>query len=231
MDRVEYWLWRIGLAVVAIVVVFIYFELKKQRIEELRVEQHKRKVHFNLETQPIVLYLRSFIKDGIKEIQVQLPWGFSATSPIDSYEMKLDKKIKSIGQFYAINNPEKIESEIGAIRTNFQVSEWQKGVLNLMQIAKLIIYRPNTTPGTLWEFDQIINNGYLNKTIIAVYKDDLLDYINFRQKIQHRFTDSLPYEDAELYIHINEKMEIFYSNDLEYLTVFKKFISREKQNG
>lgn len=229
MDNVEYRLWMIGGSILSIIVGFSVSAFRKQRIIKLKNEQHKKNIQFNIDKQPIVLYLRAFDKDGIKETQVPLRWGFNVTSPIDSFEMKLDGKIQSIGQFYAVNDPGKAESEIGAIRERFQEPEWQEGVLKLMNKARLIIYRPATSRGTLWEFDQIVNYGYLHKTIIAVSKDDLLDYKNFCRKIQPGFSDLFPFEDDELYIHIDENKEIYYSNKMQYLTVYKEFIAKYKQ--
>jgi len=231
MDNIEYRLWMIGGSILSIIVGFSASALRKQRIRKLKKEQHKKNIQFNIDKQPIVLYLRAFDKDGIKETQVPLRWGFKVTSPLDSFEMKLDRKIQSIGQFYAVNVPGKTESEIGAVRESFQDSEWREGVLKLMNMARLIIYRPAKSDGILWEFDRIVNYGYLHKTIIAVSKDDLWDYKDFCRKIQPGFSDVFPFEDGELYIHIDENKEIYYSDKMQYLTVYKELIAKYKQIG
>lgn len=148
MDSLTHTLVRFILVpIITLIMVFILNE----RIRTKKREQHKKKLQFFNDTRPLVLYLRSFNVDGLKEMKMDLPFGFTSQPvPINSFEMKLDRQINSIGKFYAIANPEKNDTELGAVRETLLNDEWKAAVLDKMKDAIIIIFRPSLSKGTLW---------------------------------------------------------------------------------
>lgn len=220
MDSLTHFLVRFLLVpIITLIVVFILNE----RIKTKKIGQHKKKLQFLNDNRPLVLYLRSFYVDGLKEMKMDLPFGFTSPPfPINSFEMKLDRHINSFGKFYAIANPEKKETELGAIRETFLNDEWKAAVLNKMKDAIIIIFRPSLSNGTLWEFVQLIKNGYLTKTIITI-KDDYREYIEF-VKVVEPILPNLPLEIYdETFICIDNQSNVSIYDDIRETPIFMRF--------
>jgi hypothetical protein len=181
MDSIYLRLFR--LVIIPILTLVIAY-LINENFKEKKRKQHNKRVNFNSDIRPIILYLRAFSKDGLKTMNIPLPFGYSSQQfPIKSFEMKLDKQIQKIGKFYAIGHPLKNDTDIGAVRESFTNEEWKNAVLQKMKEAIIIIFRPSISEGTIWEFEQIIKYDYLKKTIIAISEDNI-EYDHFKEFIK-----------------------------------------------
>jgi hypothetical protein len=222
MNLLEYRLVIILATALGIGLGYAIVAYRKERIRVKMFEQHNKRTDYAKDKRPPVLYLRPFSADGIKETRISFRWGFTATTPIDSVEMKLDKHLKEIGPFYAIGNPDNPGTEIGAVRENFTNKEWQAAVLERMKEASMIIFRPSSSPGILWEFDQLLQNNYLLKTIIAVRKEEESEYAQFRKKVKSSLPNLPGMRNKEMYVGFNDEWTALYAFDIRDTSLYIK---------
>lgn len=171
MEIWKNYLYRIITIGFCIIFPIIYAYYRKERILALRREAHRNLQKIKAGTLPIVLYLRDFDADQRLElIKFSLRYGITVEMPIDTYELRLMAKLRSIGGLYAIRNNIIGDSMVGPSTESFDDENWQAAVLDAMEKARLILYRPSGSKGTFWEFTQIVERGYLAKTLLIIKK-------------------------------------------------------------
>ena len=115
-----------------------------------------------------ILFLRSF-KDDDK-------WAKS--------EEKLMRSLKKLFNPYAIGRPNELIPPRGAKRI-YVGDGWKGVVISLQRRAPVILQRINMTDNFLWEFDQCVQHGYLDKVIFWV--TDFDDYDEFQEMVAKRY--------------------------------------------
>ena len=115
-----------------------------------------------------ILFLRSF-KDDDK-------WAKS--------EKKLMGALKKLFHPYAIGRPNELIPPHGAKRI-YVGDGWKGVVISLQRRAPVILQRINMTENFLWEFDQCVQHGYLDKVIFWV--TDFNDYDEFQEMVAKRY--------------------------------------------
>jgi len=86
----------------------------------------------------------------------------------------------------------------------FKDDEWQDKVTQLMNESAMIIYRPDSSDGVMFEFEKILADKHKNKLIIWTQMGDIeyyplqkARYNTFRRKVYEKFKEKLP----ELKLH------------------------------
>ena len=125
-------------------------------------EDHERYLKY------FILFLRSF-KDDDK-------WERS--------EKKLMKALKILFHPYAIGRPNELIPPHGAKRI-YVGNAWRGLVISLQRRAPVILQRINMTDNFLWEFDQCVQHGYLDKVIFWV--TDFDEYDEFQAMVAERY--------------------------------------------
>jgi len=127
--------------------------------------------------QYFILYLRSF-KDDNKHARS---------------ERRLMRMLGGIFPPYAIGQPDEFMPPRGAKRI-YVGDNWKEVVLELQQKAPLILQRINLSENYLWEFEQCVEHGHLQKVIfwVANYKE----YNGFREYVKGEYELDLPELEA-----------------------------------
>ena len=120
-----------------------------------------------------ILYLRSF-KDDKRH---------------DPSEKRMMRVLKKIYTPYAIGQPDEFMPPGGAKRI-YAGNEWQEVVMKLQHDAPVILQRINISEGYLWEFEQCVEHGYLDKVIFWV--TDFKQYDAFRKLALEDFQIEFP---------------------------------------
>ena len=147
---------------VLLVVPAYYCALKGLRQTPFYGEEHVPYLRY------FILFLRSF-KDDEK---------------YEKSEEKLMQALSKLFHPYAIGKPDVLLPPQGAKR--IYVGEgWKELVIGLQEKAPVILQRINMTDNFLWEFDQCVQNDYLNKVIFWV--TDYFDYDAFQQMVMEKY--------------------------------------------
>lgn len=125
-------------------------------------EDHERYLKY------FILFLRSF-KDDDK-------W--------EKSEEKLMKGLKKLFHPYAIGRPNELIPPHGAKRI-YVGDGWKGLVISLQRRAPVILQRINMTDNFLWEFDQCVQHGYMDKVIFWV--TDFDEYDEFQTMVAKRY--------------------------------------------
>jgi len=138
-----------------------------------------------------ILFLRSFKNDEI---------GSKA-------EKRLMESLSKLFHPYAIGRPNDIMPPQGARRI-YVGEEWRDLVKELQAKAPIILQRINISDNFLWEFDQCVQHGYLNKVIFWVV--DYKEYEEFKALVRERYHLHFP----NLF-HADDKLEMlfYYKSD------------------
>jgi len=115
-----------------------------------------------------ILFLRSFKDD-------------------EKYEKNEEKLMKSLSKLfhpYAIGKPDVLLPPQGAKRI-YVGESWKEVVTDLQEKSPVILQRINMTDNFLWEFDQCVQHGYLNKVIYWVV--DINDYDDFQAMLAEKY--------------------------------------------
>lgn len=108
---------------------------------------------------PFVLYLRAFLVTN--RMRTSRMMDFSPADHPDAEEA-LANMCAGRAELVALGQP---EEAFGAGRVAVEEAEWKEVVVGLMDAATLILLVPSDRPGTMWEFEQILNRGHLSKTL------------------------------------------------------------------
>ncbi len=94
-----------------------------------------------------------------------LDWSLTAADadPGDLFDVMQE----TIGLFSICVGEKKVRDQrfVGSIRTTDE--DWREDVSHLLNSAEVVVCLPSTTPGVLWEFEQI-QRSYLGKTLFVV---------------------------------------------------------------
>ncbi|NEX11244.1 MAG: hypothetical protein C1942_00845 [Prosthecochloris sp.] len=119
---------------------------------------------------PIVL-LRSFTDDNAR----LKPKGMLAQ--MQRRKLRLEELIAAVlsplGSLVAIGAPGELLPKLGASRAYFADEEWKPAVLDWISRSKAIVMVAGRTPSVLWEMQQIIATGALDKLIILFPPGDI----------------------------------------------------------
>jgi hypothetical protein len=180
---------------------------------------------------PPVLYLRPFdIDNDAIEFAVQ--------------QINLGKKLfgvanhiigmaRSLGPVIAIADPRQDENnELGIASEKF--FEWQRAVATFMDDASLIIFRPYSTAGVIWEFELLVSRGHLGKTIVAtmasekIAKEYYEKYEVFKNVIIERLGINIgePNPKAK-YVYFDDNNDAWETNDYFDIPIFRKVFFRQ----
>lgn len=216
-------LYRALLRYVALPIIIVIIAIIIQGLFQSKKEkQRQKKIDFQDDMRPLILYLRSFMKDGLSTTHSRIFFNINSPEyPITSFEMKLDKEVNRLGKFYAIANPNSTETEIGAVRDTFTNEEWEKQVLKKMDEAIMIVYRPAETEGTLWEFDQILEHKHLTKTVIAVLKNEWNEYAAFERRFKSKLPKLPVLNTKVMFICFDTANNVYVNSDLSETVLFR----------
>jgi hypothetical protein len=178
-----------------------------------------------------VLFLRSFEQDEEAPLTI-----FDALSKgskkLISYEELAIGDAKLLGPVIAIASPLVGEKRIfGAAKGH--VEDWQKDVSQFMLEASLVIMRPFGTEGLLWEFEQLITLGHLQKTVLyvnfggrekrRVFKLNKTAYDYFRQEVLNRFRiDVGDYQPKAPYVFFDSENVAHTTHDYFDIPIFRR---------
>lgn len=99
---------------------------------------------------PPVLYLRSFKADKSARKQV----GTASLVAVLSEEEQLASVLGRLGPFVAIGRPGEKLPQLGAARKYVTDEQWQQTVGELMDRARLVVFRAGDSEGLAWEIEQ-----------------------------------------------------------------------------
>lgn len=99
---------------------------------------------------PPVLYLRSFKADKSARKQV----GFASLVAVLSEEEQLAAVLGRLGPFVAIGRPGEKLPQLGAARKYVTDEQWQQTISELMDRARLVVFRAGDSEGLAWELEQ-----------------------------------------------------------------------------
>jgi hypothetical protein len=193
---------------------FIFFAVLFLALLAIRKEKKKidfEKTHREREkaNAPKFLYLRGFIVDGDDSGN-----GNMSIMKLLPKELDLANKLINLGHhLVAVGKPDEEIPYIGFDRKKFSQETWQQEVLNLIEESSLIIYRPDTSPGVLWEMGKILELNYREKLILWAdmgFGDNVeiqkARYNIFRRKILEQFSEKVPeYERNKSFMVSNKK--------------------------
>jgi hypothetical protein len=118
-----------------------------------------------------LLYLRPFEVDEVILPKPHLPW-LSRFFSMRPFPVRIEEELFDVADGYrpmiAIGKPGTRGAASGGVayRTYLDDSAWQDYVLDKIQRAERIVMVLQTTKGVLWEFDRILDQGALGKTLI-----------------------------------------------------------------
>lgn len=158
-----------------------------------------------------VLYLRSFIDDGVAATVVESnPHDPSLKLPPRLTEEEIiANELMRIGPCVAVGSPRERLPSLGMARRYFDHDDdWQEGVKVLMQKAELVVMRAGrVTPGFRWELETTVQTVSPNKLLIVLPfaitdKHDtnsrqLKAYLEFREAANKILPKDLPIYSVE----------------------------------
>ncbi len=149
-----------------------------------------------LDTQPPILYLRSF-KDDPEAAKTTsggifyLFYGILSYISVATEEEQIAKALKDIGPFIAFGRPGEKLPEIGAVRMYIPNDNWQDRIKSLMSKARLVVLRLGETESLLWEMKEAVHcvNPEQLLFLVSFNKEQ---YEVFHQNLQGYLTCQLP---------------------------------------
>ena len=189
------------------VIIFLVFLAVRKKTKAIEIETiHREREKFNA---PKILYLRAFNVDGDDA-------GNSTIEKMNllSKELNLADSLISLGHYLiAVGKPDEDVPQIGFDRKKFTNDTWQTEVLSLMKESNLIIYRPDTSSGVLWEIEKILELDYRSKLVIwadlgfgDMKEIQKARYNVFRRKIFEQYSEQIPqYDKSKKFMVSNSK--------------------------
>ena len=150
---------------------------------------------------PLVVYLRSFVQDGMrqelrKSDQFLHPVQYRVSQTV---EERLVKHIGTLGPVVAIGRPKERLPLIGAARLYVDDADWQNVVDDLLRRARLVLIQAGESPGLQWELNKAVER--LNPEQLLIFLPSQLSvnkpnrqnaYLRFRGWASHYFPLELP---------------------------------------
>jgi hypothetical protein len=122
------------------------------------------------------LFLRPFYVTGKLHLQVMVPTTVNpanySTQTYTVLDYKLEETIisgfKKLMPIVALGKPGEVQ---GVGRILMSENTWKDAASELLRHSSLILCIPSSHPGTVWELDEIIRNGYLSKAVFLMPSD------------------------------------------------------------
>lgn len=115
-----------------------------------------------------VLFLRPFADDHRAVWRLSPPSVVEAGSVRRTFAEFVCRALGTVGPVIAIAEPGCTRKTIGVAQQSLSDAEWQEKALELMRRAGVIVLLAGQTSGIKWEWDQLVQNGYLEKTIVLM---------------------------------------------------------------
>jgi len=145
-----------------------------------------------------VVYLRSFPHDEVTAKLTGAPLGaYGAIGSAASMflgateEEQLAKVMNEIGPFVAVGRPGERLPQIGAARIYVSDEEWQEVVGDLVDRARLVVFRAGDTEGFWWEVDRC-SRSVAPERLLFLLPLNSGKYQSFRQRIEQYLPTKLP---------------------------------------
>lgn len=139
-----------------------------------------------LDTRPPVLYLRSFSVD-----KLTARTGRRGAAMVRTEEEQLTRAFRGFGPVLAIGQPGEPLPMAGAAKLQVDGTEWQDAVLELIGKAGLVLIGAGTSPGLLWEIDQVVRLIPPERIVIFIpFGKEAYDH--FRARTAAHFGRMLP---------------------------------------
>jgi len=218
LDYSEFnFLWALILLILSIIIGFTLSRIGHKLIIFSKKMMIEKISEFDIE-KDFVLYLRSFNADQLTSRYISFFDAWTVDSDMipgtKTEEEELSNTFKKIGKLIAIDKPNSNEIFLGAGRIPaFEQDTWQKEVLNLMERAKLIVFRLGTTNALKWELQQAFTRIKHEKIVLLIPNNKEEDY-QIRTLLSH-FFDINPSVFKEL-----EEYDIPNTTFLFFLLVF-----------
>lgn len=193
----------------------------KSNFDEIHIEREKSNA-------PKILYLRAFNIDGDDDSN-----GNISILRLLPKEMDLAKIfIKLEYHLVAVGKPDEELPEIGFHRKKFSHAEWQEEVLKLMNESKLIIWRPDSTQGVLWEMGKLLELNFRDKLIVWTemgYENlqnlQEVRYNIFKRKAFEQFSEMFPpYNKFKKFLISDMKDNWISMSFIEQTPVYRKIL-------
>lgn len=126
-------------------------------------------------------------------LRIQLPWRRGGAA--FEFGEILEELTKSFGKVAAIGEPG-APPILGADNVYVSDDNWQQSVLEMAQGAKLVILTTGTTPGVIWEIENMLRIVPPSRLILNIPgmtpARRRKHYLNFRKSQEHLFPRGLP---------------------------------------
>jgi len=175
-----------------------YLHLKGKKL----IIKHKANIFSNVNSNEIVLYLRSF-SDDLVTSKTQTAYQVRG---IDLPQMTTEEEILAeefnrFGKFISAANPNTNIPNPGAIQISFEEKEWRDRIKGLMKTSNFVILRIGEGEHLKWEIDQAI-------TLVEPKK--LLMLIPMNEDAFHEFRERLKLDHALVLPNLD--ISVFYGN-------------------
>jgi hypothetical protein len=144
---------------------------------------------------PPVVYLRRFDIDTLTSLVKEDP-GIPIMVEMHTEEEDLTKCLDLIGPVVEVRRPNEAVPQPGAARMAFGDTEWQAGVLALMQRAALVVIRPDTSRGVEWELETAFQNVEPQRLVLLLPDDEIT-----LSMVRQQLDSILPRAFATLELH------------------------------
>jgi hypothetical protein len=144
-------------------------------------------------------------------------------------ETNLSELVGKAGHFVALGRQSEANI-IGADRFEITDDKWKESIIKLMEETYMIIFRPGTSEGLLWEFNTIVSKNLLHKTIVCMYnvEDGRSEYNNFRNAV--KCIDLPKFSYFSNYVFFDAKNKPHKNSDFEQIPIYKNLINENKLN-
>lgn len=162
------WILAAGVVALALIIGVIRLYRRSQQWEALSADEALRR-----DARPPVVYLRAFTDDGQLAVRGH-QWqdrvlGKGATLlTLTSPEQELAFILRRVGPVIAIGRPGEPLPELGAARLYASHDSWQRTVLDMVERASMVLVRVGSSPGVLWELDQVLSRAQRSKVVILI---------------------------------------------------------------
>jgi hypothetical protein len=106
-------------------------------------------------------------------------------------EEQIARALKGVGPFVAIGAPGETLPALGAARLYASDAEWRRIVHDLTSRARLVIFRLGSSPGFLWEFENVVRWVQPEQIVLLVPRDAAV-YDDFRLRSRAVLPHGLP---------------------------------------
>lgn len=136
------------------------------------------------------LFLRPFESDKatMSMFQATSLFGLVDNTGGLTVEEKISRLFKGFGRLVAVGQPDERLPQPGAARLYLPLHNWQGVVASLIDDAQLVVLVTGTSPGTLWEFREILSRRGPHDLILVVLTDEQ-EYAVFREKADKVFAE------------------------------------------